>query len=61
MRAEEFLLTDPFFSECLPAVDGVKYGVINVCSKQYGFINVEYVDKKLYPDYVLDDKLLPYG
>lgn len=51
---QEFLLTDSLFSECLPAVDGVKYGVINVCSKQYGFINVVYVDKKLYPDYVLD-------
>ena len=51
---QELMFTDSVFVECKPNIDGVKYGVINVCSKKNGFINSEYVNKNVYPKYALD-------
>lgn len=50
---ETLLYESELFDEYREMVD-VHFGLINICTSKTGFINQEYVDKKVYPDYCLD-------
>lgn len=53
-REEELLLYDTTLFDEYRDCEGVRFGIINVCSNKTGFINQEYVDKRVFPEYVLD-------
>ena len=53
-RTEEFLSFDDAIFDSFRDNEGVCFGIINVCTGKNGFINQEYVDKRVFPDYILD-------
>lgn len=53
-RKEEFLSYDDSIFDDFRNNEGVRFGIINVCTGKNGFINQEYVDKRIFPDYILD-------
>lgn len=53
-RTEEFLSFDDAIFDNFRDNEGVCFGIINVCTGKNGFINQEYVDKRVFPDYILD-------
>lgn len=50
---EEISFEDALF-EPYKDIEGIRFGVINVCTTKTGFINQEYVDKKVLKNYELD-------
>jgi len=53
---EEFLLYDDTLFDEYRNLEGIRFGIINVCSSRNGFINQEYVDKRAFPEYILDGR-----
>lgn len=53
-RKEEFLSYEDSIFDDFRNNEGVRFGIINVCTGKNGFINQEYVDKRIFPDYILD-------
>ena len=53
-RTEELLLYDDPIFDGFRDCEGVHFGIINRCTNKNGFINQEYVDKRVFPDYLLD-------
>lgn len=53
-KKEEFLSFDDSIFDSFRDNEGVRFGIINVCRGKNGFINQEYVDKRVFPDYILD-------
>lgn len=53
-RKEEFLSFEDSIFDGFRDDEGVCFGIINVCTGKNGFINQEYVDKRVFPDYILD-------
>ena len=53
-RTEEFLSFDDAIFDSFRDNEGVRFGIINVCTGKNGFINQEYVDKRVFPDCILD-------
>ncbi len=50
----EIMFDDPLFTGYQNDTSKVLFGVVNVCNNYTGYINAEYIDRKVYPDYVLD-------
>ena len=50
----EIMFDDPLLAEYKTGASEALFGVINICNNYVGYINAEYVDRKVYPDYVLD-------
>ena len=53
-RTEEFLSFEDSIFDDFRDNTSVRFGIINVCTGKNGFINQEYIDKNIYPDYILD-------
>lgn len=52
-ECEEISFSDTIFDEYRD-MEGIHFGLINVCTNKTGFINQEYIDKQVYADYTLD-------
>lgn len=55
-REEELLLYDDPIFDGFRNCDGIHFGIINICTSKNGFINQEYVDKRVFPNYLLDGR-----
>lgn len=53
-RTEGFLSFEDAIFDSFRDDESVRFGIINVCTGKNGFINQEYVDKRVFPDYILD-------